>query len=71
MLFRMALSLNLFGSFFIHNQSLIKQHSLRLLSFANDIPINTSVLPKHVHGDITSVSTCISLIKNWMIEKKL
>ena len=39
--------------------------------FADDIQIKTSILPQHVHSAISSVETCISDVKYWMIEKTL
>ena len=50
---------------------LIKQHSLSAHLFADDIQIQTSILPLHVHSAISSVETCIYDVKNWMIEDKL
>ena len=40
--------------------NLIKRHSLSVHLFADDIHIETSILPQHVHGVISSVETCIS-----------
>ena len=51
--------------------SLIKRHSLSVHLFADDIPIETSILPQNVHGAISSVEICISDVKYWMIENKL
>ena len=51
--------------------NLIKQHSLSVHLFADDIEINTSILPQHVHSAIFSEETCISDVKYWMIENKL
>ena len=39
--------------------------------FADDIQIETSILPQHVHSTISSVEICISNVKYWMIENKL
>ena len=50
---------------------LIKRHSLSVHLFADDIQIETSFLPQNVHSAISSVETCISDVKNWMIENKL
>ena len=51
--------------------SLIKQHSLSVHLLADDIQIETSNHPQHVHCDISSVETSISDGKYWMIENKL
>ena len=51
--------------------NLIKRHSLKVHLFADDIQIKTSILPQHVHSAISSVETCISDVKYWMIENKL
>ena len=51
--------------------NLIKQHSLSVHLLADDIQIETSILPQHVHSAISSVETCISDVKYWMIENKL
>ena len=51
--------------------NLIKRHSLSVHLFADDIQIETSILPQHVHGTISSVEICISNVKYWMIENKL
>ena len=51
--------------------NLIKQHSLSVHLFADDIQIETSIPPQHVHSAISSVEICISDVKYWMIEKKL
>ena len=51
--------------------NLIKQHSLSVHLFADDIQIKISVLPQHVHSSISSVETCISDVKNLMTENKL
>ena len=51
--------------------NLIKRHSLSVHLFADDIQINTSILPQHVHCVISSVEACISDVKYWMIENKL
>ena len=51
--------------------NLIKRHSLCVHLFADDIQIETSILPQHVHGTISSVEICISNVKYWMIENKL
>ena len=47
--------------------NLIKRHSLSVHLFADDIPIET----QHLHRAISSVETCISDVKYWMIENKL
>ena len=39
--------------------------------FADDIQFETYIIPKHVHRAITTVETCISYVKYWMIENKL
>ena len=51
--------------------NLIKRHSLSVHLFADDIHIETSILPQHVHSTISSVEICISDVKYWMIENKL
>ena len=51
--------------------NLIKRHSLSVHLFSDDIQIETYILPQHVHGAISSVETCISDVKYWMIESKL
>ena len=51
--------------------NLINQHSLSVHLFADDIQIKTSILLQHVHRAISSVETCISDVKNGMIENKL
>ena len=51
--------------------NLIKRHSLSVHLFADDIQIKTSILPQHVQNDISSVETCMSDVKYWMIENKL
>ena len=51
--------------------NLIKLHSLSVKLFADDIQIETSILPQHVHSAISSVEICISNVKHWMIENKL
>ena len=51
--------------------NLIKQHSLSVHLFADDIQIKTSILPQHVHSAISSMETCFSDVKNWMIDNKL
>ena len=51
--------------------NLIKRHSLSVHLFADDIQIETSNHPIHVHSAISSVETCISDVKYWMIENKL
>ena len=43
--------------------NLIKQHSLSVHLFADDIQIKTSIHPQHLHGTISSVETCISYVK--------
>ena len=53
------------------HSNLIKQHSLSVHLFADDIQIKIYVLPQHVHVAISSVEICISDVKYWMIEKKL
>ena len=49
----------------------IKRHSLSVHLFADDIQIETSILPQHVHSTVSSVEICISDIKYLMIENKL
>ena len=44
---------------------------LRVHLFADDIQIETSILPQHVHSAISSVETCISDVKHGIIENKL
>ena len=51
--------------------NLIKRHSLSVHLFADDIQIETSILPQHVHSTISSEETCISDVKYWMIKNKL
>ena len=51
--------------------NLIKRHSLSYHLFADDIQIEASILPQHVHSAISSVQICISDVKYWMIENKL
>ena len=51
--------------------NLIKQHSLSVHLFADDIQIKAFILPQHVHSAISSVEICISDVKYWMIENKL
>ena len=51
--------------------NLIKPHSLIVHLFADDIQIETSNHPQHVHSAISSVETCIPDVKYWMIENKL
>ena len=49
----------------------MKRHSFSVHLFANDIHLETSIFPQHVHSTISSVETCISDVKYWMIENKL
>ena len=51
--------------------NLIKRHSLSVHFFADGIQIETSNHPQYVHSAISSVETCISDVKYWMIENKL
>ena len=51
--------------------NLMKQHSLSVHLFADDIQIKISILPQHVHSTISSMETCISDVKNLMIENIL
>ena len=51
--------------------NLIKRHSLSVHLFVDDIQIETSILPQHVHSAISSVEICIYDVKHWMIENKL
>ena len=51
--------------------NLIKQHSLSVHLFADDILIVTSIPTQHVHSTISFVETCISDVKNWITENKL
>ena len=51
--------------------NLIKRHSLSVHLSADDIKIEASNHPQHVHCAISSVETCISDVKYWMIENKL
>ena len=51
--------------------NLIKRHSMSVHLFADDIQIDTSILPQHVHSTISSVEICIFDVKYWMIENKL
>ena len=50
---------------------LIKRNSLSVHLFVDDIQIETSTLPKNAHSAISSVETCISDVKYWMIENML
>ena len=51
--------------------NLIKRHSLNAHLFADDIQIESCILPTHVHSAIFSVETCISNVKYRMIENSL
>ena len=51
--------------------NLIKRHSLSVHLFADDIQIETAILPQHFHSGISSVQICISDVKYWTIDKKL
>ena len=51
--------------------NLIKRHSLSVHLFADDIQIETSNHPQHVHSAISSVETSISDVRYWIIENKL
>ena len=51
--------------------NLIKQHSLSVHLFADDIQIEIYILPQHVHRAISCMEICISDVKYWMIENKL
>ena len=51
--------------------NLIKRHSLSVHLFADDIEVETSILPQHVHSAISYVETCIYDVKYWMIENKV
>ena len=51
--------------------NLIKRHSLSVHLFADNTQIETSILPQQVHSAISSVETCNSDVKYWMIENKL
>ena len=51
--------------------NLINRHSLSVHLFADDIQIEAAILPQHVHSAISSVETCFSDVKNWLIENKL
>ena len=51
--------------------NLIKRHSLSVHLFADDIQIEISILQQHVLTAISSVETCISIVKNWIIENKV
>ena len=51
--------------------NIIKQLSLSVHLFADDIQMKTSILPQHVHSAISSMETCISYVKNWMIDNQL
>ena len=48
--------------------NLIRRHSLL---FADNIQIETSILPQHFHSAVFCVETCISDVKYWMIENKM
>ena len=48
--------------------NLNKRHSLSVRLLADNIQIEASILPQHVHSAVSSVETCISDVKNWMIE---
>ena len=47
--------------------NLIKRHSLSVHLFADNIQMKTSIPTQHVHRAISSVETCISDVKYWMI----
>ena len=66
-----VLGLVLFVLYIQPLSNLIKRHSLSVHLFADDIQIETSILPQHVPSAISSVETCISYVKYWMIENKL
>ena len=66
-----ALELILFVLYIQPLSNLIKRHSLSVHLFAHYIQIKTYFLPQHVHSAISSVETCISYVKYWMIENKL
>ena len=51
--------------------NLIMRHYMSVYMFADDIQIKTSIPPQHLHGTISSVETCFSDVKYWMIENKL
>ena len=51
--------------------NLIKRHSLNVHLFADDIQIETSILPQRVHSAISSMEICISDVKFWIIVSKL
>ena len=68
MVFRRAI---LFVLYIQPLSNLIKRHSLSVHLFADDIQIETSILPQHVHSTISSVEIYISDVKYWMIENKL
>ena len=51
--------------------NLIKRHYLSVHLFADDIHFETSIFPQHVHSAISSVETCISDVRYWMIENNL
>ena len=59
------------GSLCFIFSNLIKRHSLSVHLIANNIQIETSILPQHVHSAISSVEICISDVKYWMVENKL
>ena len=61
----------LFVLYILPLSNLIKRHSLSVHLFADDIQIETSILPQHVHSTISSVEICIFNVKYWMIENKL
>ena len=50
---------------------LIKRHSFSVHLIADDIKIETFILPLHVHSANSSEETCISGVMYWMTEKKL
>ena len=66
-----VLGLILFVLYIQPLSNLIKRHSLSVNLFADNIQIETYILPQHVHGTISSVEICISDVKYWMIENKL
>ena len=51
--------------------SQIRQHSISVHLFADDIQIRISILPQHVNRPTSLVEICISDVRNWMAENKL
>ena len=50
---------------------LIQCHSIESQSFADDAQLQFSVPPSNVQSAISSLETCLSDIKTWILENKL